>query len=214
MAEAAPEPVPLAPAGGADRAEKCAQRFPDLYLAATSERAQPSFKHVVQAWRLTKREDQDGALAGDWLMPRLREKFARKHRGVEKDYYCELAVAGGLLATDRSLHSILNTNRPALAEAEIACKVMAREAANGFAGARLKPQLEEATDRWVERLLSWPLRHVLATKRLATHVAPFQYTPVVRDAEYHVRSELDALNDTREAAQAFAERRPPVFNGD
>jgi enoyl-CoA hydratase/carnithine racemase len=75
-------------------------------------------------------------------------------------------------------------------------------------------KLEEATNIWVERLLSWPSQHVLATKRLAAHVAPFQYTPVVRDAEYHVRSELDALNDTREAAQAFAERRPPVFNGD
>jgi enoyl-CoA hydratase/carnithine racemase len=75
-------------------------------------------------------------------------------------------------------------------------------------------QLEEATERWVQRLLSWPARHVLATKRLATQVEPFQYTPIVRAAEYYARNELDGLNDTREAAQAFAERRPPTFTGD
>lgn len=142
----APEPVPLTTSVGVRTAQEYAERFPDLYEAATSASVRPSFKQVVQAWRLTKREDRQDALAGDWLMPRLREKFGKLHLGVEKDYYCDRAVAGGLLATDRSLHSILNTDRPALAEAEIACKVMAREAAIGFAGRRLKPQLEEATD--------------------------------------------------------------------
>jgi hypothetical protein len=146
MAEMAPEPVPLAPAVAAGRPEQYAERFPDLYEAATSESARPSFKQVVQAWRLAKRADREDALAGDWLMPRLREKFGKLHGGVEKDYYCDRAVGGGLLATDRTLHSILNTDRPALAQAEIACKVMAREAAIGFAGPRLKPQLEEASD--------------------------------------------------------------------
>jgi hypothetical protein len=142
----APEPVTLAQAVVALTPQECAERFPDLYEAATSESVRPSFKQVVQAWRLTKRVDRQDALAGDWLMPRLREKFGKQHKGVEKDYYCERAVGGGLLATDRSLHSILNTDRPALAEAEIACKVMAREAAIGFAAPRLRPQLEEATD--------------------------------------------------------------------
>jgi hypothetical protein len=142
----APEPVPLAPAVAALTAKECAERYPDLYVAATSESVQPSFKQVVQAWRLTKRGDLEDARAGDWLMPRLRDKFASRHMGYEKDYYCDRAVAGGLLATDRSLHSILNTDRPALSEAEIACKVMAREAASGFADQRLRPQLEEATD--------------------------------------------------------------------
>jgi hypothetical protein len=146
VAETAPEPVPIAPAVGPATPEECAALFPDLYLAATSESVRPSFKQVVQAWRLTKREDREDALAGDWLMPRLRDKFASQHNGIEKDYYCDRAVGGGLLATDRSLHSILNTDRPALAAAEISCKVMAREAMTGFAGDRLLPQLEEATD--------------------------------------------------------------------
>jgi hypothetical protein len=146
VAELAPEPVPLTTAFGSGPAQNYAEQFPDLYHAATSGSARPSFKQVVQAWRLTKRADREDALAGNWLMPRLREKFGQQHGGVEKEYYCDRAVGGGLLATDRSLHSILNTDRPALAEAEIACKVMAREAGLGFAGRRLQPQLEEATD--------------------------------------------------------------------
>lgn len=142
----APEPVPLVPAVAQLTPRECAEQFPDLYEAATSEAVRPSFKQVVQAWRLTKRADPQDVQAGDWLMPRLREKFGREHQGIEKDYYCDRAVGGGLLATDRSLHSILNTDRPVLAQAEIACKVMAREAAIGFVGPRLRPQLEEATD--------------------------------------------------------------------
>ena len=128
----APEPVPLTKSFGVRPAQEYAERFPDLYDAATSASVHPAFKHVVQAWRLTKDKDGQVALAGHWLLPRLREKFGQQHGGVEKDYYCDRAVAGGLLATDRTLHSILNTDRPALAEAEIACKVMAREAAIGL----------------------------------------------------------------------------------
>jgi len=73
--------------------------------------------------------------------------------------------------------------------------------------------LEDATQRWVDKLRSWPRQHVLATKRLAAQVAPFQYTPLTRSAEYHVRSELDLLDDTKEAARAFVERRAPLFTG-
>jgi enoyl-CoA hydratase/carnithine racemase len=73
--------------------------------------------------------------------------------------------------------------------------------------------LEAATQRWVERLLSWPSQHVRATKRLAGQVAPFQYTPIMRAAEWNVRSELDALEDTKEAARAFVERRAPRYEG-
>jgi hypothetical protein len=145
VAEMAPEPVPL-PVAAEPTPEECAKRFPDLYEAATSQDVRPSFKQVVQARGLTKRLDPKDVSAGNWLFPLLRDKFGREHQGFEKDYYCNRAVGGGLLATDRSLHSILNTDRPALAQAEMACKVMAREAAIGFVGPKLRPQLEEATD--------------------------------------------------------------------
>jgi len=73
--------------------------------------------------------------------------------------------------------------------------------------------LEVATQRWVDKLRSMPPQHLMATKRLAAQVAPFQYTPVVRAAEFHARDELDRLHDTAEAARAFVERRRPEFIG-
>jgi 2-(1,2-epoxy-1,2-dihydrophenyl)acetyl-CoA isomerase len=72
--------------------------------------------------------------------------------------------------------------------------------------------LEAATQRWVEKLLSWPSQHVLATKHLASQLS-FQYSPLVRSAEFHVRAQLDELDDTKEAAKAFVERRQPVYRG-
>lgn len=73
--------------------------------------------------------------------------------------------------------------------------------------------LEAATKRWVDKLLSWPRQHVLKTKKLAGQVASFQYSPLVRAAEYYARHELDQLEDTKEAARAFVERRSPKWRG-
>jgi hypothetical protein len=35
----------------------------------------------------------------------------------------------------------------------------------------------------------------------------------MRRAEFHARAQLDELEDTREAAEAFVERRQPKFQG-
>jgi len=72
--------------------------------------------------------------------------------------------------------------------------------------------LDAATQRWVDKLLSWPSQHVLTTKNLATQLS-FQYSPLMRRAEFHARAQLDELEDTREAAEAFVERRQPKFQG-
>lgn len=73
--------------------------------------------------------------------------------------------------------------------------------------------LEDATQRWVDKIVAWPRQHVLATKKLAGQVSSFQYTPIIRSAEYYARYELDQLEDTKEAARAFVERRQPNFRG-
>jgi enoyl-CoA hydratase/carnithine racemase len=73
--------------------------------------------------------------------------------------------------------------------------------------------LEAATQRWVDKILAWPRQHVLTTKKLAEQVSSFHYTPIIRSAEYYARHELDQLEDTKEAARAFVERRPPNFQG-
>jgi enoyl-CoA hydratase/carnithine racemase len=72
--------------------------------------------------------------------------------------------------------------------------------------------LDAATQRWVDKLLSWPSQHVLTTKNLAAQLS-FQYSPLMRRAEFHARAQLDELDDTREAAEAFVERRQPKFQG-
>ena len=73
--------------------------------------------------------------------------------------------------------------------------------------------LDAAAQGWINHLLELPAQHVLATKQLMNRVEPFQMTAQMRAAEYHVRSQLDVLDDTFEAANAFAERRPPVVKG-
>jgi dehydration protein DpgD len=74
------------------------------------------------------------------------------------------------------------------------------------------PQLEDATQRWVDWLLSLPLQHVLATKRMMRKVG-FAFNAALFQEEHAVRSRLDRLADTREAAQAFTEGRPSRFTG-
>lgn len=73
-------------------------------------------------------------------------------------------------------------------------------------------ELEQETERWVNRLLQLPPAHAIQTKRMLRENG-YQYTQAVNDRELHVRSVLDALADTREAAQAFAEKRKPHFTG-
>jgi enoyl-CoA hydratase/carnithine racemase len=74
-------------------------------------------------------------------------------------------------------------------------------------------QLEMATQHWVETLLALPPEHASATKQLMSTVAPFAFTADVAAEECKVRGYLDSLPDTAEAAQAFVERRPPLFTG-
>jgi enoyl-CoA hydratase/carnithine racemase len=74
-------------------------------------------------------------------------------------------------------------------------------------------ELEAATQRWVDKILSWPRQHLLTTKELAEEVSSFHYTPTVRSAEFYARYKLDQLEDTKEAAKAFVERRKPNFRG-
>ncbi|HEX8002263.1 MAG TPA: hypothetical protein VF519_06175 [Mycobacteriales bacterium] len=142
MAEMAPE---VLPGPGAADGERYARSFPDLYRVATA--GEPAFKHLVQARVLTRSTDRGDVAAGGWLADRLQERFGEQHGGaVEKDFYCTHTTGGCLLAADRTVHSILNDAPLPLVGAEVECKVMAREARYGFAGTRLRPQLEEATD--------------------------------------------------------------------
>jgi len=73
-------------------------------------------------------------------------------------------------------------------------------------------QLESATQRWVDYLLSLPRQHLLETKRLMKEIG-YQYSRETYKKEMDVRANLDSLNDTREAALAFVEKRKPKFTG-
>jgi enoyl-CoA hydratase/carnithine racemase len=73
-------------------------------------------------------------------------------------------------------------------------------------------ELESATQRWVDYLLSLPRQHLLETKRLMKE-SGYQYSREVYKKEMEVRAHLDALSDTREAALAFVEKRKPKFTG-
>ena len=70
--------------------------------------------------------------------------------------------------------------------------------------------LEDATRRWVERLLELPPQHAKATMRLMRELG-YRYTREAFARDQEVRGELDALADTREAALAFKEARKPSF---
>ncbi len=72
--------------------------------------------------------------------------------------------------------------------------------------------LEAATQKRVEWLLSLPPRHAVATKAMMKQQG-YRTTPQMAENEREVRAQLDALKDTREAAAAFMERRPPRFTG-
>ncbi|ONI67024.1 hypothetical protein BWI15_27985 [Kribbella sp. ALI-6-A] len=124
--------------------EEAAARYPDLYQAATHGPA--TFRHLVQAHQLAASTDQVASTAGFWLIPAVAAKFSELHGGIEKEYYCSAVVGGCLLAKDRTVYSILNSPPPELVDAEIACKVIAKEAGYGLRGKHVVQQLEEATD--------------------------------------------------------------------
>lgn len=124
--------------------EDAAAQYPDLYQAATHGPA--TFRHLVQAHQLAASTDQTASTAGFWLIPAVAAKFSELHGGIEKEYYCSAVVGGCLLAKDRTVYSILNSPPPELVDAEIDCKVMAKEAGYGLRGKHVVQQLEEATD--------------------------------------------------------------------
>jgi hypothetical protein len=137
--EGVPESVPAGATG-----EGSAARYPDLYQAATHGPA--TFRHLVQAHQLAASTNQLARDAGNWLIPALSQKFSEAHGGIEKEYYCSEVVGGCLLAKDRAVYSILNSPPPELVDAEIDCKVVAKEALYNLQGKGVVQQLEEATD--------------------------------------------------------------------
>lgn len=73
-------------------------------------------------------------------------------------------------------------------------------------------QLMEAALRWARKFLALPPQHVRKTKALMSSMRNIPSAEMMR-RETEARQYLNALDDTREAAQAFAEKRPPVFRG-
>ncbi|WP_165695368.1 enoyl-CoA hydratase/isomerase family protein [Mycobacteroides abscessus] len=73
--------------------------------------------------------------------------------------------------------------------------------------------LEEAVDRWVDKLLRLPPVHLRETKRLAATIDSFEFTDGHRDDEIATRLRLHALDDTTEAAMAFLQKRSPTYTG-
>ena len=73
-------------------------------------------------------------------------------------------------------------------------------------------RLEEAADAWAERVLALPPQHVYRTKALMRSMRAMPDAPML-DREVEARTYLNALGDTMEAAQAFAEKRTPRFRG-
>ena len=73
-------------------------------------------------------------------------------------------------------------------------------------------RLREAADAWAERVLALPPQHVYRTKALMRSMRNMPDAPML-DREVEARSYLNALDDTMEAARAFAEKRTPRFRG-
>jgi len=73
-------------------------------------------------------------------------------------------------------------------------------------------QLMDAAMRWARKFLTLPPQHVRRTKAL---MAAMRQTPNEGQmkGEMDARAFLNELGDTREAAQAFAEKRTPNFTG-
>lgn len=73
-------------------------------------------------------------------------------------------------------------------------------------------QVMEAATRWAQKFLTLPPQHVRRTKSLMTRMRNIPGADMLQ-AETDSRRWLNQLDDTREAAAAFAEKRKPVFHG-
>ena len=73
-------------------------------------------------------------------------------------------------------------------------------------------QLMDAAWRWARKFLALPPLHVRQTKALMASMRQSP-TPTLVQRELEARKFLNALQDTTEAAVAFAEKRPPIFHG-
>ncbi len=73
-------------------------------------------------------------------------------------------------------------------------------------------QLLETAEHWAERVLALPPQHVYRTKALMRSMRNMPDAPLL-DREAETREYLNALDDTMEAAYAFAEKRTPQFKG-
>ena len=73
-------------------------------------------------------------------------------------------------------------------------------------------QLLERAEHWAERVLALPPQHVYRTKALMRSMRNMPDAPLL-DREAETRAYLNALDDTMEAAYAFAEKRDARFIG-
>jgi enoyl-CoA hydratase/carnithine racemase len=73
-------------------------------------------------------------------------------------------------------------------------------------------QLMDAAWRWARKFLALPPQHVRRTKRLMLEMRTVPDEALIAK-EMEARRYLNPLEDTTEAARAFAEKRPPVFKG-
>ena len=73
-------------------------------------------------------------------------------------------------------------------------------------------QLLETAQSWAARVLALPPQHVYRTKALMRSMRNMPDAPLL-DREAETREYLNALEDTMEAAYAFAEKRTPQFKG-
>jgi E-phenylitaconyl-CoA hydratase len=73
-------------------------------------------------------------------------------------------------------------------------------------------RLQAAAQSWADRILALPPQHVYQTKALMRSMRNMPDAPML-DREVEARTTLNALEDTMEAARAFAEKRTPKFQG-
>lgn len=73
-------------------------------------------------------------------------------------------------------------------------------------------QLMETAERWARKFIALPPLHVRRTKALMRAMRPMPDAPMM-DREREARAFLNPLQDTIEAAKAFAEKRNPQFHG-
>ena len=73
-------------------------------------------------------------------------------------------------------------------------------------------QLLETAQSWADRVLALPPQHVYRTKALMRSMRNMPDAPML-DREVEARTQLNDLEDTMEAAVAFAEKRTPQFKG-